>query len=117
MTIQECYAAMGGNYEEVLGRLISENLISRMIAKFLQDDSYSKLSAAIEENNCEEAFRAAHTLKGICQNLGLGALETPAVEITEALRGKTQLPENVGTLMQAVDSVYEVTKGAILEFI
>ena len=27
MTIQECYEAIGGNYEEVLGRLQSEALI------------------------------------------------------------------------------------------
>ena len=27
MTIQECYAALGGDYQEVLGRLCSEALV------------------------------------------------------------------------------------------
>ena len=29
MTMQECYEAIGGNYEDVLGRLHSEALIRR----------------------------------------------------------------------------------------
>ena len=27
MTLQECYAAMGGNYEDAIGRLRSERLV------------------------------------------------------------------------------------------
>ena len=69
MTIQECYEAIGGNYEEVLGRLQSEALIRRFTLKFLEDQSYLQLKQALENKNYEDAFRSAHTLKGVCQKL------------------------------------------------
>ena len=69
MTMQECYKAIGGNYEAVLGRLHSEALIQRFTLKFLEDQSYLQLKQALENKNYEDAFRSAHTLKGVCQNL------------------------------------------------
>ena len=71
MTLQECYAAMGGNYEDVIGRLRSERLVQKFVLKFLDDGSYSLLCQSLEEKNYEEAFRAAHTIKGVCQNLSI----------------------------------------------
>ena len=47
MTIQECYEAIGGNYEEVLGRLQSEALIRKFTLKFLEDPSYLQLKLAL----------------------------------------------------------------------
>ena len=74
MTIQECYKAIGGNYEAVLGRLHSEALIQRFTLKFLEDQSYLQLKQALENKNYEDAFRSAHTLKGVCQNLSFDRL-------------------------------------------
>ena len=74
MTMQECYKAIGGNYEAVLGRLHSEALIQRFTLKFLEDQSYPLLKQALGDNNYEEAFRGAHTLKGVCQNLSFDRL-------------------------------------------
>ena len=62
MTMQECYKAIGGNYEAVLGRLHSEALIQRFTLKFLEDQSYLQLKQALEIKY-EDAFRSAHTLK------------------------------------------------------
>ncbi len=56
---------------------------------FLDDDSYPKLEDALKKENVEEAFRAAHTLKGVCQNLGFTNLYQPAYELTEVLRAGT----------------------------
>ena len=42
---------------------------------------------ALEEKDASTAFRAAHTLKGVCQNLGFDALYVPSSALTEALRG------------------------------
>lgn len=86
MTIKECYEACGGNYEEVLGRLRSERLVVRFAGKFLADPSFEALKTSLEEKNYEEAFRAAHTLKGVCQNLGLTRLYLSSEKMTEALR-------------------------------
>ena len=49
MTMQECYEAIGGNYEDVLGRLHSEALIRRFALKFLEDQSYIQLKQALEK--------------------------------------------------------------------
>ena len=49
MTMQECYKAIGGNYEAVLGRLHSEALIQRFTLKFLEDQSYLQLKQALEK--------------------------------------------------------------------
>ena len=65
MTMQECYKAIGGNYEAVLVRLHSEALIQRFTLKFLEDQSYLQLKQALENKNYEDAFRSAHTLKGV----------------------------------------------------
>ena len=35
MNINECYQAMGADYEEVFGRLRSERLITKFVLKFL----------------------------------------------------------------------------------
>ena len=74
MTIQECYEAIGGNYEDILRRLRSEALIRKFTLKFLEDQSYPLLKQALGDNNYEEAFRGAHTLKGVCQNLSFDRL-------------------------------------------
>lgn len=57
---------MGANYEDVLKRLYNEGMICRFTLMFLNDDSYPKLEQALKEGNVKEAFRAAHTLKGVC---------------------------------------------------
>ena len=62
MTLQECYAAMGGNYEEVLGRLRSDRLIQKFVMKFVNDSSYQLLLDSMASGDYEEAFRAAHTI-------------------------------------------------------
>ncbi len=49
MTMREWYEAIGGNYEDVLGRLHSEALIRRFTLKFLEDQSYIQLKQALEK--------------------------------------------------------------------
>ncbi|MDY4194581.1 MAG: hypothetical protein SOY03_09855 [Bariatricus sp.] len=75
MTIQECYQKIGGDYEAVLKRLMSPNLVRKFIGKFLEDDSYQKLCEEMDAGNREEAFRAAHTLKAYVEILGLSVLQ------------------------------------------
>lgn len=68
MTVQECYESIGADFEGVLGRMGSEAMVKRFALKFLDEPSYRSLVKAVEEQNAEGAFRAAHTLKGICLN-------------------------------------------------
>ena len=86
MSLKECYDKMGADYEDVLSRLRSEVLVRKFALKFLDDDSYANLKAAMESGNAPEAFRGAHTLKGVAQNLGFGPLYKAAAEVKESLR-------------------------------
>lgn len=86
MTLQECYEALGGSYDEVLGRLRSETLVKKFVLKFLDDPSYELLCSSMAAQNYEEAFRAAHTLKGVCQNLSFTRLYASSAPLCEALR-------------------------------
>ena len=88
MTLQECYAALEGDYQEVLGRLYSEALVQKFVGKFLSDKSFQLLQDTLKAGDYEEAFRAAHTLKGVTQNLSFTRLYQSSHEITEALRTK-----------------------------
>ena len=114
MTLQECYAAMGGDYEDVCARLHSDRMVQRFVLKFLDDRSYDLLCGAMSEKNYEEAFRAAHTIKGICQNLGFTRLLKSSSDLSEALRhGWT--PE-ADVLIDKMKSDYRNTVDAIQKF-
>lgn len=88
MTVKECYAQMGADYEEVLGRLGSEALVKRFALKFLNDGSFSELEQGLQNRDAENAFRGAHTLKGVCSNLGFKELYEVSAALTEKLRGR-----------------------------
>lgn len=65
MTIREFYTVIGGNCDEVLGRLQREELVRRFVKRFLTDRTHENLVAARKNNYVASAFRAAHTLKGV----------------------------------------------------
>ena len=114
MTLKECYAAMNGNYEDAIGRLRSERLVQKFILKFLNDGSYSLLCQSMEEKNYQEAFRAAHTIKGVCQNLSIQKLQDSSSRLCESLRnGYT--PE-ADDLAEEVRADYAQTVAAIRSF-
>lgn len=118
MTIQECYRQFGGDFDEVKKRLPSEALIKKFIAKFLNDGSFSDLQTAMGEGNRERAFRAAHTLKGVCGNLSLDKLLGSASKLTELLRPETaEIPEGADVLFEEVKQDYELTVSAIRAFL
>ena len=85
MTIEQCYQMIGGSYEETLGRIPGREMLCKFLGAFLQDPSFSQLCAAMDSGDPEAAFLAAHTLKGVCGNLGLGGLQRSAGELTEVL--------------------------------
>ena len=118
MTIVECYQQLGGNLENVKTRLPSDSLIKRFIIKFLDDSSYSELCDALQKGQRDEAFRAAHTRKGDCANIGFDQLENSASALTELLRPKDiGIPEEAVSMMKDVKHDYEMTVGAIRAYL
>lgn len=107
MTLRECYEQLGANYDDVLECLMSEEIIKKFALKFLNDPSYGNLCQAMENEDEKEAFRAAHTLKGICLNLGFQNLYQASSALTEHLRnGKLEGSED---LFKKVKEQYETT--------
>lgn len=114
MTIQECYAAIGGDYEDAAARLRSDRLVQKFVLRFLDDRSYELFCTSMEEKNYEEAFRAVHTIKGICQNLSFTCLLGSSSAMSEALRhGWT--PE-ADVLISRLTADYRLTVDGIKEF-
>lgn len=114
MTLRECYTALGGDLDEVLGRLRSERLVQKFVLKFLDDPSYALLQSSVAAGDYKEAFRAAHTLKGTCANLGFTRLSASSSALTEAMRGDVAPADS--TLLSAVEADYQRVTDAIRAF-
>ena len=111
MTLQECYAALEGDYAGVTSRLPSEKFVQKFVLKFVNDGSYDLLLRSMEAEDYAEAFRAAHTIKGVCQNLDFTRLYRSSSELSEALRDGFS-PE-APALVERVKADYQQTIEAI----
>ena len=111
MTIQECYQAIGADYDEVLGRLRSERLIQKFVLKFPDDGSFQLLCDSMDTGDLETAFRASHTIKGVCANLGFSRLGASSHDLTEALRAHDGAKAD--ELLDRVKADYDQTVAAI----
>ena len=90
----ECFAAYGADHRDTMARFLgSESLYLRFLDMLPQDDNLRKLGAALADGDLERAFLAAHTLKGVAQNLDFGDLGRSAAALTEALRGTKPLED------------------------
>lgn len=118
MNIEECYEKMGGNYADASMRFPNVKIIEKFIGKFLEDKSFDTLCRNIECGNRNEAFRAAHTLKGICANLSFSKLLDSASRLTEELRPETSsISDKAIELLADVRHDYEVTADAIRSYL
>lgn len=113
MTLQEFYARIGGNYEATLRRLPSEALVRKFVLKYPGDPSFNQLKDALAAQDWETAFRAAHTLKGVAQNLGFQRLYTAAYALTEQLRGNQPLTDR--THLEEVEKAHQTILNAVAQ--
>ena len=89
MLTLETLNEFGVDTKEGLTRCMNnQKFYFRMISMGLSNDSFEKLGKALEENNLDEAFEAAHALKGVLGNLALTPIYKPLSEMTEMLRAK-----------------------------
>ena len=82
----------GVNTKEGLTRCMNnEKFYFKMLKMGLASDQFEKLGAALDAGKLDEAFEAAHALKGVLGNLALTPIYTPLAEMTELLRaGKSE---------------------------
>jgi len=113
MTLKDFYSRINGDYDGAMKRLRSEKLVLRFVLKFLEDTNMGDLRSALAASDQDGAFCAAHTLKGLCLNIGFTQLGESASRLTEALR--TEITAEAPVLMEQVELDYRNTLQAIKE--
>lgn len=61
-------------------------LYLRFLKRFPEDGSFNDLLRALERGDLQTAFLSAHTLKGLCAQLGITPLSQAASALCERLR-------------------------------
>lgn len=105
MTVRECYEQINGDYEGVLQRLMDDARVRKFLLRFQDEKLFNQLADSLEKEDYVEAFRSAHSIKGVCLNLGLTELQNSSSELCEALRAGDK-PENLEELYGAVKKDY-----------
>ena len=118
MDLRTCYEQLGGSYDDVLSRIPSERLVDKFLRKFLSDESFAGLCSAMAAGSRSEAFLMAHTLKGVCANLGFTRLFQSACALTELLRPVGDaIPAAAAEALEPVREDYALTVGVIRAYI
>lgn len=100
--------AGGFNVDEAMRRFMNnEQLWIKFLKKFKVDDSYAGLVKAMEEQDKEKAFAAAHTLKGIAGNLAMFRFNALISEQTECLRQETGDMTAASAMMPRITELYD----------
>lgn len=90
-TFKEAFENYGGNYASTMPRFMNnETMYLKFMNMLFNDDNLNKLETAINENDLNGAFEAAHTLKGVVANMGLTPLYNAICVIVEPLRTRSQ---------------------------
>lgn len=100
----------GADVEATVRRFMgNEAMYQKFLGRFPADPNYESLGKQIEAQDYEEAFKSAHTLKGVSANLGLNPIFTVVSELVEEIRGKKNEEVDgarVNELWQNVQEVY-----------
>ncbi len=110
-TVQELLENNGFDVEGAMNRFLNnEALYKKCLKKLLDDPSYEQLKEAYENGNCNDAFKAAHTMKGAVSNLGVNRLYHLLMPMVEKLRVQDM---NIGDEMKQLDEIYYETYNII----
>ena len=106
--------AWGCDLEGALERFLGdEELYKSCLPMVAEDESFDGLKEALAADERKKAFDCAHTLKGVCSNLGFSKLCDLSSQLTEILRGR-ELKGYEAVLAQ-VEKQYQITVEAIRE--
>ncbi len=79
--------AMGCEMKGTMSRFLDdEEFYEECFSESLRGKDFEELGKALEEGRVDDAFKAAHTLKGMISNMGLTSMMDVVVPIVEALR-------------------------------
>ena len=105
MTIFEGYIALGGDVTSDIYQSLSEKMLFKFLKKLTEDEQMQSLEIAIGAKDRDNAYAAAHTLKGVALNLAISKLANPLCGLTDALRAG--FPQNADELFREVKTEFE----------
>ncbi|MCM1065380.1 MAG: Hpt domain-containing protein [Eubacterium sp.] len=109
---------MGMNVDNTVKRFMgNETLYLKFLNKYQADQSVASIQQYIAEQNAEEVFKSAHTLKGVAANLGLDPIAQHASDIVELFRGKTQFSEVDTDRVNALNEELKSKHDALLKLL
>ncbi len=115
--LMDRFSSYGGDVDGVMDRFMGdEELFIGCLAQFAQSDELDTLEECVMREAYEEAFEAAHALKGVTGNLGLTPLFDKVCVLVEALRAhdysnvKEQLNDVLDGRKEFVAVYEEMTK-------
>lgn len=99
--LKEKLAPYGIDYEDALDRVDGDGDFYKTLAmKYLTNDNYVNLVAAMDVKDYDEGYKAAHALKGISGNLSFNELFKNAAEVSAALyQGEYEAAEKLMPLV------------------
>lgn len=101
---REIFEVYGADYNSTMARFMgNEAMYLKFLDMLFKDDNLEKLGTALEQQDYEAAFAAAHTLKGVVGNMGLTPLFNAVCAIVESLR-KREVPEDYNGLYQMIQT-------------
>ena len=115
MKAEMFYAAVEGDWQDVMGRLMKEERVLKFLRRFAAGTEMKDLEDALAQENWEAAFRASHTLKGVAANLGLTQLYKKSSELCEELRPCVKPAKDISGMAEAVRKDYANTVALIGE--
>lgn len=84
---KEVLLLAGIDIEEAMSRFMNnEGLMMKFLLRFPEDQSFAQMKKALEEKNADEAYQAAHSLKGLAGNLAMKKLFKVASQVVDDLR-------------------------------
>lgn len=101
----------GVNVQEALDRIMNNEMFyDKFLKKFLQDTNYEKLKTALETGDHENGLDYAHTLKGVCGNLGMNELFELLKQMVDDYRAGdySRLNDLFSKVSEKYDRIYNV---------
>ena len=82
----------GANTKDGIERCLNNtDFYLKMVNMGIKDSHFEALETAIKQNDLDQAFEAAHALKGIFANIALTPMYEAVNEINETLRGRAKI--------------------------
>lgn len=116
MTVKECYDRIGGSYDEAKQRLMDDKRMVKFLGMFLRDTSFQEITEALGKNDYAEAFKGAHSLKGVSRNMAFSVLADTTETLTEELRSGNPSGD-ITALYEKTKAAYELTVESIHELL